>query len=210
MTHPILRRLITYILNGLLISLPLFLTGYVIWVLFSFLDSLIPKLIYSRKTLEEFEEQGRTVWGWGFFALVLILLIMGWLGTRIINQPLRRAFDRILDRMPLIKTVYKSVTELLGAFVGSKKRFNQPVIVRVSNDPEILVLGFVTDSDLEHLENMDGKVGVYVPMSYSFSGHLLIVPVKNITRVEQNAVDVMKYIVSGGVVEIDDQHDKQE
>lgn len=209
MKNPILKRLITYILNGLLISLPLFLTGYVIWTLFSFLDGLIPKIIYSKKTIEEFEESGRTIWGWGFLALVVILLVMGWLGAKIIDQPLRRAFNGILDRMPLIKTIYKSVTDMLGAFVGSKKRFNQPVVVKINKDPEILVLGFVTDSDLEHLDNMQGKVAVYVPMSYSFSGHLIIVPVTQITRVEQNAMDVMKYIVSGGVVEIDDHHDKQ-
>jgi uncharacterized membrane protein len=46
-------------------------------------------------------------------------------------------------------------------------------------------------------------------MSYSFSGHLVIVSVRQITRVEQNAVDVMKYIMSGGIVEIDDHTDKQ-
>jgi len=203
------KRLFTYILNGLLISLPLFVTCYVIWTLFSFLDGLIPKLIYSRKTLEEFEEQGRTVWGWGILSLIVILLLLGWLGTRFINQPLRKAFDRALDQVPLIKTIYKSLTELLGAFVGSKKRFNQPVLVKISNDPEVQVIGFITDSDLHQLGDIQNKVGVYIPMSYSFSGHLLIVSTRNIVRIEQNPVDVMKYIVSGGVVEIEDGEEKQ-
>ncbi|MFN8776392.1 MAG: DUF502 domain-containing protein [Flavobacteriales bacterium] len=204
-----LKRLLKYILNGLLITLPLFLTGYVIWSLFTFLDGLIPKLIYSKRELQAFEEQGKTIWGWGILILLVVLIVIGWIGTRFINQRLQSMFQRALNRVPLIKTIYRSVTELLGAFVGSKKRFNQPVIVRLSNDPEILVLGFVTDADLENLGDMSGKVGVYIPMSYSFSGHLVIVSVRQITRVEQNAVDVMKYIMSGGIVEIDDHTDKQ-
>lgn len=204
-----LKRLLKYILNGLLITLPLFLTGYVIWSLFTFLDGLIPKLIYSKRELQAFEEQGKTIWGWGILILLVVLIVIGWIGTRFINQRLQSMFQRALNRVPLIKTIYRSVTELLGAFVGSKKRFNQPVIVRLSNDPEILVLGFITDADLENLGDMSGKVGVYIPMSYSFSGHLVIVSVRQITRVEQNAVDVMKYIMSGGIVEIDDHTDKQ-
>ncbi|MFO0387501.1 MAG: DUF502 domain-containing protein [Flavobacteriales bacterium] len=204
-----MKRLLKYILNGLLITLPLFLTGYVIWSLFTFLDGLIPKLIYSKRELQAFEEQGKTIWGWGILILLVVLIVIGWIGTRFINQRLQSMFQRALNRVPLIKTIYRSVTELLGAFVGSKKRFNQPVIVRLSNDPEILVLGFVTDADLENLGDMSGKVGVYIPMSYSFSGHLVIVSVRQITRVEQNAVDVMKYIMSGGIVEIDDHTDKQ-
>jgi len=205
----VLKRLLKYILNGLLITLPLFLTGYVIWSLFTFLDGLIPKLIYSKRELQAFEEQGKTIWGWGILILLVVLIVIGWIGTRFINQRLQSMFQRALNRVPLIKTIYRSVTELLGAFVGSKKRFNQPVIVRLSNDPEILVLGFITDADLENLGDMSGKVGVYIPMSYSFSGHLVIVSVRQITRVEQNAVDVMKYIMSGGIVEIDDHTDKQ-
>jgi uncharacterized membrane protein len=211
-THEIeapVKRLLTYIINGLLITLPLFLTGYVIWSLFSFLDGLIPKLIYSRKELAAFEDQGKTFWGWGILILLFILIFIGWIGTRFINQRIQQAFDRALNRVPLIKTIYKSVTEMLGAFVGSKKRFNQPVIVKIRNDPEVIVLGFITDSDLENLGDMSGRVGVYIPMSYSFSGHLIIVSTRQITRVEQNAVDVMKYIMSGGIVEIDDHDEKQ-
>ncbi len=203
-----MKRLVGYVLNGLLITLPVFATGYLIWVLFTWLDGLIPRLIYSRKEIAEFEAQGHTFWGWGILCLIVILLFMGWVGSRFINESIQRVFDRLLDKLPLIKSIYKSITDLLGAFVGSKKRFNQPVLVRMTESPDITVIGFITDTDLHHLGIADNKVAVYVPMSYSFSGHLIIVPVKNITRIEQNPVDVMKYIVSGGVVELEDADEK--
>jgi uncharacterized membrane protein len=45
-------------------------------------------------------------------------------------------------------------------------------------------------------------------MSYSFSGHMMIVPVRNIKRIERNAVDIMKYTVSGGIVELDPENER--
>jgi uncharacterized membrane protein len=136
---------------------------------------------------------------------------LGWLGAKFINETIRYWFDRMLDRIPLIKTIYKSVTELLGAFVGQKKSFNRPVLVKMSQENDIEVIGFITDDDLQELGNIKDKIGVYLPMSYSFSGHLVIVPVQNVKPIDKRSVDVMKYIVSGGVVDIDSpsDHDKK-
>jgi uncharacterized membrane protein len=189
--NPILKRLIGYVLNGLLIAVPVFVTLYIIRNVFFWLDSLIPG--------------ERKYPGLGILILVVVLALLGWLGTRIINDRLRRALDKLLDRLPLIKTIYKSITDLMGAFVGSKKRFNQPVLVKLNPTLEVEVIGFVTDEDLSELGNIDiqGKIAIYLPMSYSFSGHLVIVPIANVKKIDRNAVDVMKYIVSGGVVEIE-------
>ena len=77
-------------------------------------------------------------------------------------------------------------------------------MVKVSKDMDLEMIGFVTDEDLKELGHIEGKVAVYFPMSYSFSGHLMIVPRSNVRVIERNAVEVMKYTVSGGVVEFDD------
>jgi uncharacterized membrane protein len=182
-------KLVNYILNGLVIVLPAFATGYLMYVIFSWLDHLIPG--------------ERKYPGLGLLILVVLLGVMGWLGALFINNRIGKMFDAMLSRVPLIKTIYKSITELLGAFVGSKKRFTKPVLVRMNKELEMEVIGFVTDEDLSELGSIAGKIAVYVPMSYSFSGHLIIVPAGNVTPVDKNALDVMKYIVSGGVVEMD-------
>ena len=188
-----LRKLIQYILNGLLLTLPMVITGYVIYRLFMGLDSLLP--IEHRYP------------GMGILMLITFLAVLGYLGAKFINDTIRGWFNRLLDRIPLIKTIYKSITDLLGAFVGQKKAFNQPVLVKISEETDIEVIGFVTDEDLKELGNIQNKVGVYFPMSYSFAGHLMIVPAKNVKPIDKNAVDVMKYIVSGGVVDIEHNHD---
>ena len=197
MLRRIFTRLLQYILNGLLITLPIVVTGYVIFKMFRWLDGLIP-----------LEHQYP---GMGILVLVFSLALLGWLGAKFINETIRYWFDRMLDRIPLIKTIYKSVTDLLGAFVGQKKSFNRPVLVKLSQENDIEVIGFITDDDLQELGNIQNKIGVYLPMSYSFSGHLVIVPVQNVKPIDKSSVDVMKYIVSGGVVDIDSasDHDKK-
>jgi uncharacterized membrane protein len=144
--------------------------------------------------------------GMGILMLITFLALFGWLGARFINETIRFWFNKFLDRIPLIKTIYKSVTDLLGAFVGQKKSFNRPVLVKLSKENDIEVIGFITDDDLHELGNIKNKVGVYLPMSYSFAGHLVIVPVENVKPIDKSSVDVMKYIVSGGVVDIEGEH----
>jgi uncharacterized membrane protein len=188
-------RLVQYILNGLLLTLPFVITGYVIYRLFHLLDGLLP--IEHRYP------------GTGILMLIVFLAVFGWLGARFINETIRFWFNKMLDRIPLIKTIYKSVTDLLGAFVGQKKSFNRPVLVKLSKENDIEVIGFITDDDLRELGNIQDKIGVYLPMSYSFSGHLIIVPVANVKPIDKSSVDVMKYIVSGGVVEIESEQNEQ-
>lgn len=195
MLQRLFKRLIQYVLNGLLISLPMIMTGYVIYKMFTWLDSLLP--IEHRYP------------GMGILMLLLVLAVLGYLGAKFINDTIKFWFNKFLDRIPLIKTIYKSITDLLGAFVGQKKAFNQPVLVKLSDTNDLEAIGFITDEDLQELGNIKEKVGVYFPMSYSFSGHLLIVPVKNVKPIDKNAVDVMKYIVSGGVVDIDHNNEQR-
>jgi uncharacterized membrane protein len=189
MQNSIFKKLLSYVLNGMLITLPVVATGYIIYHVFMWLDSLIPG--------------ERDYPGLGILMLVVILAVVGWFGTRFINDTIKRWGSRLLDQMPLIKTIYKSITDLLGAFVGSKKSFDKPVLVKLNSDLDVEVIGFVTDEDLSELGSISGKIAVYVPMSYSFSGHLIVVPAANVKPVDRNAIDVFKYIVSGGVVEID-------
>ena len=63
-------------------------------------------------------------------------------------------------------------------------------------------LGFITQKDLSKL-GIEGKVAVYLPHSYNFSGNLYIVPIENVTPIDASASESMKFIVSGGVTELD-------
>jgi uncharacterized membrane protein len=188
----------------LLISLPVFGTGYIVYQLFNFLDSIVPRLLYSEV---ELQTKGDHFSGWGILMLILVLFVMGWFGSIFINDRIKGWFTRLLDKIPGVNNLYKAISDVLSAFVGKEKKFNQPVLVKVSESMELEMIGFITDTDLSELGNIQGKVAVYFPMSYSFSGHMMIVPTKNITRIERNSVDILKYTMSGGIVELDHEHE---
>lgn len=200
------RKLISYVLNGLIISLPVFGTGYIVVKIFVWLDGLLPSIFVSDpSTLEKLGHRGI-----GIIMLISLLFLMGWLGSLFINDRMKGLFESMIERIPGVNNLYSSISDLLNAFVGNKKKFNRPVLVKVSNDMDLEMIGFVTDEDLKELGQIDGKVAVYFPMSYSFSGHLMIVPKANVKVIERNAVEVMKYTVSGGVVEFDDDKSRRE
>lgn len=199
-----LRKFFSYVLNGLLITLPVFGTAYIIYHLFKWVDNIIPRLWYSS---DELAARGDGVSGWGIVVLLGLLFALGWLGSLFINDQIKTWFEGVLKRIPGVNNLYQTISDILGAFVGNKKKFDKPVLVKVNAQLDMEMIGFVTDTDLSELGNIEGKVAVYFPMSYSFAGHMMLVPAKNVTPIDRNAVDVMKYTVSGGIVEIE--HDDQ-
>ena len=112
-------------------------------------------------------------------------------------------FEVLIEKAPLVKIIYTSVKDLLSAFVGQKKKFNKPVIVTLNLQPEIERLGYITRKSLEDLHIKEGKVAVYLPLSYSLSGDLIIVSKEYVRPIEVNSTELMKFIVSGGVTDIE-------
>lgn len=187
------RRLINYFLNGLLLGVPLTVTLYIVYRLFVFLNGLLNLNLF---------------FGSGIILLVIIITLIGYLGSTFIANPIISLIHDFLDRIPLIKTLYTSIKDLLSAFVGKKKRFNKPVLVKVNESSCLEKLGFITDEDLSDLGILDSKkVAVYLPHSYNFSGNLFIVSKSMITPIDKNASEIMKYIVSGGVTEVKEENE---
>lgn len=129
---------------------------------------------------------------------------MGFMGSSIVLRPLFSLFDNTLEHTPVVKTVYGSIKDFMSAFVGSKKKFNKPVLITINKENNIQQLGFITNEDLSELNLGKDSVAVYVPLSYSISGNLWIVPTDHITIVDASSPEVMKFIVSGGVTDIEE------
>ncbi|MBL4653234.1 MAG: DUF502 domain-containing protein [Flavobacteriales bacterium] len=184
-----LKRFGAYFLQGVLLAAPVAATIYVVYKLFTAIDSIIP-----------FD-----VPGLGLLALILLLTLLGFFGTTIIAVPVMAYFKRLLDKAPLLKSIYSAVKDLTTAFMGKKKSFTEPVLVKMMIDSDVQKFGFITNKDLSELGISDDKVAVYLPHSYAFSGNLFIVPKRNVTPIDAKAADVMKFIVSGGVTSVDNE-----
>ncbi len=183
---PLKRRMLGFFLKGLLLVVPTFVLVYVVYALFVFLDGLIPTKIP----------------GLGLLILLITITALGYLGSSFISQPIIRRANAVLDRVPIVKTFYTAVSDLLGAFTGQKKSFSHPVMVKLTPDGHVQKPGFITAEDLSPLGLGSDMVAVYMPHSYNFSGNIFIVPAASVTPVQVSTAEFMKFIVSGGVTEI--------
>ena len=176
-------------LQGLLILSPIAITAYVIYIVFDSVDSLVPWVPR----------------GLGFVIIIAIVTFIGYMGTRFfLGKMLFDAFDHLLQHIPGIKYIYSSIKEVMGSFVGDKKRFNKPVWVCTNHNPEIWRIGFMTQKDLAYL-GMANKVAVYLPHSYAVSGYVILVEIKSIKPVtKMTAAEAMKFAVSGGITGLED------
>ena len=176
-------KLFSYFVKGLLLLAPVYITGYII---FNLLDSLDQTFSFYIR-------------GTGLLLMVAIIMIVGFLGATFISVPVLKIFEDTLARLPLVRLIYFSLKDLVEAFVGDKKKFNQPVRVMFNKENGIQKIGFITQTDLNFIDIEGGSVMVYCPHSYAFSGEMLIVPLSSVTPLSIPSSDVMKMIISGGV-----------
>ncbi len=176
-----MRNLINNFLRGLLLVVPMAAAIYVVWYLYNFLDSLIPV--------------AKNIPGLSFILVVLLITIAGSYAKRY-NTGLINWFENFIKDVPLLNLIYSSIKDLMTSFMGEKKKFNKPVLVKV--EASLYKPGFVTSEDLKNV-GLNGKVSVYLPHSYNFSGNVFITKKKNIIPLKNSSSEVMKYIVSGGI-----------
>ena len=185
------RSLLGYFLRGLLLLVPITIILWAVWQSLTFLDGIV-------KT---------DIPGLGLLILFGIITVTGWLGSTILFHPLAELGEEILQRIPFLKTFYGAIKDLMEAVVGNKRKFDRPVLVRLGKGTDIEKIGFITQDDLSHLGVAGGKVAVYMPHAFNWSGNLAIVPIENVTPLDARAADVMKFAVSGGVSMVDDEHE---
>lgn len=175
------KRIISYFLRGLLFITPVAVTLYIIFQTILFLDNLIPVPLP----------------GIGIVMVLALITFVGYLASLFFAQPFFDWFERGLIKIPLVNLIYTSIKDLMGAFVGDKKKFSSPVKVQLSDT--FIRLGFITQEDMS-IVGEPGMVAVYFPHSYNVSGNVFLVPKDKVTPLlDVKSSDVMKFMVSGGV-----------
>ena len=181
--NKLFKKLLNLFFKGLLVVLPIWLSGYIIIWGIAKVDSIV-----------DFGIPGA-----GVMIVLVGITIAGVFVTRFVTTPMEAWFDRTVERIPVFKLLYSSIRDLMEAFVGEEKKFNEPVLVELQEG--IKKIGFLTQRDLSAL-GIHGYVSVYFPFSYTFTGNIAIVEASRITPIDANAADVLKFVVSGGVSDL--------
>lgn len=177
-----LRRIARYFFSGTLFIVPLVATVYFIFAAISWLDSLLT-LPYP---------------GLGVLLILVGITAFGYLTTNFAFKAAGNWIDHVITKIPLVKLIYSAMKDLLSAFVGDKKKFNKPVLVRINKENNLYQIGFITQADLTEL-GLNDMVVVYFPHSYAISGFHYVVPRDQVQPLNIPGTQAMKFIVSGGV-----------
>jgi uncharacterized membrane protein len=179
-----MRTLTRSFAQGLLVLAPVAITTWIVWVSVTTLDRWLDTAIP----------------GLGILIAAAGITLIGYLTGNVIGNKLVSWLEAGLQRVPLIRILYNSLRDLLGAFVGQKRKFDKPVAVEM-NQHGLKVLGFLTSERFDDPQ-LAGHVSVYLPESYNFAGNLIVVPRDRVHPLDADGAEFMAFIMSGGVTDM--------
>jgi uncharacterized membrane protein len=188
------RKIGRIFLTGLLTVLPVVATIYfIIWVL-----AILERFFGKQVLFLIPDEWYRT--GMGLVVAIVFVFAVGVLMHGILFRRVFRWAEWLLLEIPLVRSVYTALRDLLGLFADHKAPALQVVSLRLPGD--VRVLGFVTRADFSDapagIAHTD-EVAVYLPMSYQVGGYTVFVPKSACTPVEMSREEAMKFILTAGL-----------
>ena len=192
-----MKKFISYFIQGLILFIPIIITLAILFKLYDFFSGVFSFFgIVENSILNTIIGLAITIWA---------ITIMGSIGSTFIFTRFFSILEDKLEHAPFVRHIYAPIKDFTNAFMGNKKRFNKPVLVTTNPQANIEEIGFLTAEDLSEL-HIKNKVAVYMPYSYSLSGKLIIVPKDQIKLLEADASEAMKFVVSGGVTDVEEHH----
>ncbi len=195
------KKLLNNFFRGLLLAVPIAVTVYIIFNVFSFVD----KFLYNENVVGKWYYGKDHFPGLGFVIVILIILFLGFLSNNYMTKNFVSLIDNLLEKTPVIKLLYGSSKDIIEGFVGDKKKFNHPVLVELTQEG-IYKIGFITNKDLSFL-SLEGFSAVYFPKSYGIMGDLYFVNNNKIKPIKGESKDIFKMIISGGLTGVSNESD---
>lgn len=190
-----IRFLSKTFLGGLVTIVPIALTLYLLWWLGSGAERGLGRL------LELGLPERLYLPGMGVFLGILLVFAVGIVMRAWFVRQLLSVVERLVRRIPLLGAIYGSLKDTM-AFVGGDKELGVQA-VRVSiGDSDVRLLGLLTRESAAHLtanEQDRDCVAVYLPMSYTFGGFMVLVPRTSVTPLAMSAEDTLRMALTAGM-----------
>jgi uncharacterized membrane protein len=188
------RKFRSALVRGLVVVLPIGFTIGLLWWIGSSTEALLQRLILLVIPPEYYLP------GMGIVAALLLLLAAGTLFNALLVQSALASWERFLDRIPVVKTIYGATRDFVKLLPTGKRRDLRHVVLARFGDAQ--VIGFVTQDDASELgivDAKDGLVAVYFPMSYQIGGYTALLPSSRIERLDLPVEAAMRLVLTGGI-----------
>jgi len=196
-----------YVIAGLFTVIPLLITWWVVKFILGLLREFgSPAVNWLALAVRPFAPDIAEILLNPYFdsvlAIILALLslyVLGWAATRVIGRRLLAALDRLVHRIPLVRTVYGGVQKFLSVLQVKPDGVQRVVLIDFPS-PEMKTVGFVTRT-LQDMDTGRTLAAVYVPTTPNpTSGYLEIVPLEKVISTSWTMDEAMTFIISGGAV----------
>ena len=191
-----MRHITRTFLAGLATVLPVVATLYLVYWLASSAESILGaglRLVLS----DRFYWPGLGVALGAAIIFAVGLLMHTWLARTIFSW-----WERLLYRLPLIKSIYGAFRDLLSFVAAPRDKALQQVVAVRIGETDMRLLGFVTRDNLQDLPKGLAEAdaaAVYLPMSYQIGGYTVLVPRSALQPVEMSLEDAMRFAVTAGL-----------
>ncbi len=203
------RHLRQTFLTGFLVLLPLFITVWLLTVLFHLVDGTITPWVRRALLLTGVPLFGRPAFFYyaapaiALIVTILLIYAAGLLSANLIGVRLLAAFDRLMLRIPVVRAVYGGSKQLMDALSSKGKRsFTRVVLVQYPRKG-LYTIGFVTRDDLPVLPGLDTRpmAAVFLPTTPNpTSGWVTMLPEEELTTLPLTVEEGVKLVVSGAIV----------
>ena len=197
------RRLRNVFITGLLITLPIALTWFILQFLLKNFDALSPVFTRMLIQLGAPIPEGFRIPFLGLMVTLLIVLAVGWLTTNFFGKKLFELGELMIEKIPFVRRIYKSSKQVVSSIAEADTSTFRKVVLIEFPRRGLLAIGFVTGESRGEVQRItrDNMLNVFVPtMPNPTSGFLIFSPPEELTEVSMTIEEGIKYVVSGGIV----------
>ena len=194
-----------WFLAGLLVSAPILLTLYITWLLVNLIDGYATALLPSYFNPQNYVSFPLP--GVGIIIGSVIIIFIGFLTTNFFGNTMLRIGEKLLGRLPVVRTVYGATKQIMETVMASQSDAFREVVLIEYPRRGIWAIGFVTGSTKGEVQNMSSEnlINVFVPTTPNpTSGFLLFFPREDTISLDMGVEEAVKMVVSGGIVTPDD------
>ncbi|MDE0992929.1 MAG: DUF502 domain-containing protein [Rhodospirillales bacterium] len=195
------QRLRAYFLTGILITAPLFITGYLAWLFIGFVDAKVTPLLPEQYNPESYLPFG--VPGLGLIILFIFLTIVGAVTAGFFGKLWLRFTERLLNRMPIVRNIYSAVKQILETVLAQQSSaFREAVLVEYPRRG-LWAIAFITGRTEGEVQNVTEEecINIFLPTTPNpTSGFLLFVPKKDLISLSMSTEEAIKMVISGGII----------
>lgn len=192
-------KLKRYFATGLLVTLPVFFTIYLLFMVFRFIDGIWGKVInyYIKKSI------GFSIPGLGFILGLLTILVVGFVATNFVGRRIMHALEAWFLKFPFIRQIYPALRQIVDSFLSKESPAFKKVVLVEYPSKGIWSVGFLTNDGFKEAEEKanTGLLHVFIGTTPTpLSGFLILVPKNEVKFLDISVEDGIKLIVSGGIV----------